>query len=50
VNARYSPEYRITKEELEWLGERVSELQRLVQVVCERRRDGAEAPAFDGGA
>ena len=37
VNARYSPEYRITKEELEWLGERVSELQRLVQAVCERR-------------
>ena len=37
VNARYSPEYRITKEELEWLGARVSELQRLVQVVCERR-------------
>jgi predicted nucleotidyltransferase/HEPN domain-containing protein len=33
VNARYSPEYRITKEELEWLGGRVSELQRLVQAV-----------------
>jgi predicted nucleotidyltransferase len=37
VNARYSPEYRITKEELEWLGGRVTELQRLVQAVCERR-------------
>jgi predicted nucleotidyltransferase/HEPN domain-containing protein len=37
VNARYSPEYRITKEELEWLGGRVSELQRLVQMVCEWR-------------
>ncbi|HWT29453.1 MAG TPA: nucleotidyltransferase and HEPN domain-containing protein [Propylenella sp.] len=37
VNARYSPEYRITKEELEWLGERVTELQRLVQAACQRR-------------
>lgn len=37
VNARYSPEYRITKQELEWLGERVAELQRLVQAACQRR-------------
>jgi predicted nucleotidyltransferase/HEPN domain-containing protein len=37
VNARYSPEYRITKEELEWLGERVAELQRLVREACQRR-------------
>lgn len=37
VNARYSPEYRITKQELEWLGERVAELQRLVQAACRRR-------------
>lgn len=37
VNARYSPEYRITQEELEWLGERVTELQRLVEAACQRR-------------
>jgi predicted nucleotidyltransferase len=37
VNARYSPEYRIAKEELEWLGGRVSELQAAVRGVCERR-------------
>jgi predicted nucleotidyltransferase/HEPN domain-containing protein len=37
VNARYSPEYRITTEELEWLGERVTELQRLVEAACRRR-------------
>jgi predicted nucleotidyltransferase/HEPN domain-containing protein len=37
VNARYSPEYRITKEELKWLGERVCELQTVVKIVCERR-------------
>jgi predicted nucleotidyltransferase/HEPN domain-containing protein len=37
VNARYSPEYRITKEELKWLGERVCELQAVVKIVCEQR-------------
>lgn len=37
VNARYSPEYRITHDELAWLSERVSELQRLVEQVCARR-------------
>jgi predicted nucleotidyltransferase len=37
VNARYSPEYRITRDELKWLGERVSELQTLVRIVCARR-------------
>lgn len=37
VNARYSPHYEITDEELRWIGERVAELQQLVQEVCERR-------------
>jgi predicted nucleotidyltransferase/HEPN domain-containing protein len=37
VNARYSPHYEITDEELRWIGERVAELQTLVQTVCERR-------------
>lgn len=39
VNARYSPHYEISDEELYWLGERVAILQNLVQEVCERRLD-----------
>ena len=34
VNARYSPQYAITNEELEWLGGQVSKLQKLVARVC----------------
>ncbi|GAA0309775.1 nucleotidyltransferase and HEPN domain-containing protein [Sphingomonas oligophenolica] len=37
VNARYSPHYEISDEELRWLGERVAELQALVKAVCEER-------------
>jgi predicted nucleotidyltransferase/HEPN domain-containing protein len=37
VNARYSPEYKLTDEEMRWIGERVAELQRLVKHVCEKR-------------
>ncbi|MGH6616681.1 HEPN domain-containing protein [Sphingomonas sp.] len=37
VNARYSPHYKITPEELEWLAERVELLQKLVKEACERR-------------
>jgi predicted nucleotidyltransferase/HEPN domain-containing protein len=37
VNARYSPHYEITEEELNWLGERVTMLQALVKEVCEKR-------------
>lgn len=40
VNARYSPHYTVTVEELDWLSERVSQLQGLVQLVCERRLEG----------
>ena len=40
VNARYSPHYKVTDEELNWLGERVAMLQELVQTVCERRLAG----------
>ncbi|WP_380871566.1 nucleotidyltransferase [Sphingomonas sp. DBB INV C78] len=39
VKARYSRHYRITAEELAWLGERISLLQRLVRDACERRID-----------
>lgn len=37
VNARYSPHYKVTDEELNWLGERVGVLQELVKTICERR-------------
>jgi predicted nucleotidyltransferase/HEPN domain-containing protein len=35
VDARYSPHYKITPEELAWLGERVALLQSLVRQICE---------------
>ncbi|MBU0555675.1 MAG: HEPN domain-containing protein [Alphaproteobacteria bacterium] len=37
VNARYSPHYKITREELDWLTERVELLQKTVRDVCEQR-------------
>jgi predicted nucleotidyltransferase/HEPN domain-containing protein len=37
VKARYSRHYRISSEELGWLGERVELLQRLVRDACEER-------------
>ena len=37
VKARYSKHYRISEEELRWLGERVEELGRAVHAVCSER-------------
>jgi HEPN domain-containing protein len=37
VNARYSQHYKVSAEELAWLGERVAVLRDLVRVVCEAR-------------
>jgi len=37
VDARYSPHYEITEEELEWLIERIKVLQELVRISCEER-------------
>jgi len=37
VNARYSPQYKVTEEELDWLGAHVAELKALVKSVCEAR-------------
>lgn len=37
VNARYSPHYKVTPAELEWLAERVALLQQLVKHACEAR-------------
>ena len=39
INARYSPHYEISGEELAWLGERVTALQALVETVCRERLD-----------
>ena len=36
VNARYSPHYKITPQELEWIGERIELLQKLVKAACEQ--------------
>ena len=44
VNARYSPQYTITDEQLRWLGERVGLLQGLVEQACQRH---LEDPADD---
>lgn len=41
VNARYSPQYAISDEQLAWLGERVAELQALVKRTCEERLQAA---------
>ena len=37
VKARYSKHYRISAEELAWLGGRVEELGRVVQTICLER-------------
>jgi predicted nucleotidyltransferase/HEPN domain-containing protein len=37
VKARYSKHYRISEDELQWLGERVEELGRAVHAVCSER-------------
>lgn len=37
IDARYSEEYKITEEELQWLGIRVEALQSLVEEVCTER-------------
>ncbi len=37
VNARYSPHYKVTLAELEWLAERVELLQQIVRQACEKR-------------
>jgi predicted transcriptional regulator len=43
VKARYSKHYRITREELEWLGSRVTLLQDLVRTLSEERIASLEA-------
>ena len=45
VKARYSKHYRISEEELAWLGARVEELGRTVQVICEEHIAALERSA-----
>jgi len=40
VEARYSPHYKITKKELEWLFERIEVLQNRVKEICEAHLRG----------
>jgi HEPN domain-containing protein len=37
VEARYDENYSITREELEWLGKRVSKLQKLTASICKKK-------------
>lgn len=45
VKARYSKHYRITEEELTWLGERIEELGRAVHEICSERIAKLESAA-----
>ena len=43
VDARYKMNYKITKEELEWLSGRVKKLEALTEEVCRKRIEGLKA-------
>jgi hypothetical protein len=45
VKARYSKHYRISEEELTWLGDRVEELGHVVHAICSERISTLEAQA-----
>ncbi|HEX8223384.1 MAG TPA: HEPN domain-containing protein [Allosphingosinicella sp.] len=45
VKARYSRHYRVSEEELTWLGERVEELGQVVHAICSERIATLEAKA-----
>ena len=45
VKARYSKHYRISEEELSWLGEQVEELGRVVHAICSERIAALEQKA-----
>ena len=49
VKARYSRHYRISAEELTWLGERVEELGRVVHEICSERIALLEVTAREAG-
>ena len=43
VDARYSPAYEITREELAWLVDRVKALQEAVAAICAERLDNSDS-------
>jgi predicted nucleotidyltransferase/HEPN domain-containing protein len=45
IKARYSKHYRITEDELAWLGERVEALGRVVEVICTEHIEALERSA-----
>ena len=45
VKARYSKHYRISAEELAWLGERVEELASVIAAICLERIEALERSA-----
>ena len=49
VKARYSKHYRITEEELSWLGSRVAVLAGIVETICRERIAELEATAREAG-
>jgi len=49
VKARYSKHYRISEEELRWLGERVEVLGRAVHAVCSERIAALETAMTKAG-
>lgn len=49
VKARYSKHYKITDDELAWLGERVEQLAAIVETICNERIAELENTARDAG-
>ncbi|KQZ61098.1 nucleotidyltransferase [Sphingopyxis sp. Root1497] len=49
IKARYSKHYRITEEELEWLGARVEHLAAIVETICSERIAQLEMTARQAG-
>ena len=49
MKARYSKSYRITEEELSWLGERVEQLATIVEMICAERIAALESTAANVG-
>jgi hypothetical protein len=45
IKARYSKHYRITEDELAWLGERVEALGKVVETICLERIEELERSA-----